>query len=232
MHSTRRWLTATVLAAAITVGATACGSAGDPLAGMTSKQVATKAVSATEAAPIARVSGSGSDSGQLVNLDLTLVRGKGCTGTIGEGSLFSLRLIYNGSTMWVLADSKFYQSAGAPAAAAAALKGKYLKLKAGTSGLSSLSELCSMSKLLSQFTVDAGGGKGVKTTLGGQSAVEINDSTGAGHAWVSDTATPELLRIQKPGSSGGQIDFSYPATAPALTSPPAGQVVDGSQYGF
>ena len=111
------------------------------------------------------------------------------------------------------------------------LKGKYLALKSGTSGLSSLTDVCSMSKLLTEFSVDAGAAKGVVTAVDGQNAVEIADKTGSGHAYVSETATPELLRISKPGS-GGQIDFTYPATPPALTSPPASEVIDGSKYGF
>lgn len=234
MRNARRSLSVAILAAALAAGAAACGSSGstDPLAGLTSKQIATKAVSGTEAAPVVRVSGSGSDSGHKLTLDLTLVRGKGCAGSFSEGNLGSLKLIYNGTTMWVLPDAKFYQDSGAPAAVATLLKGKYLELKSGTSGLSGMTQLCSMSKLLSEFTVDAGTAKGVITTVDGQSAVKITDKTGSGHAYVSDTAAPQLLRITKPGSSGGQIDFSYPATSPALTSPPASEVIDGSKFGF
>lgn len=234
MRNPRRWLRVSVLAAALAVGATACGSSGstDPLAGLTSQQIATKATSGSEAAPIVRVSGSGSDSGQLLTLDLTLVRGKGCTGSLAEGNLGSLRLIYNGSTVWLMPDAKFYKANGVPATTAALLTGKYLAIKSSTSGLSSVIALCSISKLLSQFSVDAGTAKGVITTLDGQTAVEIADKTHAGHAYVSDIATPELLRITKPGSKGGQFDFSYPATPPSLASPPASEVIDGSKYGF
>jgi hypothetical protein len=238
VRTARRSLTVPVLAAAITAmiaaGAAACSSSGstDPLAGLTSAQIATKAVAATEAAPVVSVSGSGSDSGQTITVDLTLVHGKGCEGTLGEGNLGSLKLIDDGPTTWILPDSKFYKTSGAPSSVAALLAGKYLETASSNSDVSSLSQLCSMSKLLSQFTVDAGNGKGTLTTVDGQSAVEINDKSGAGHAWVSDTATPELLRIQKPGSSGGELNFTYPATAPALTAPPASETVDGSKYGF
>jgi hypothetical protein len=234
VRTVRRSLPITVLAAAVAAGAAACGSSGstDPLAGLTAQQIATKAVAGTEAAPAARVTGSGTDSGQTITVDLTLVRGKGCDGTLGEGNLGSLQMIDTGSTTWIMPDSKFYKTSGAPASVAALLAGKYLETASNNSDVASLSELCSMSKLLSQFTVDAGSGKGTRTTIDGQTAVEINDKTGAGHAWVSDTATPELLRIQKPGSSGGEINFTYPANAPAPAAPPASQTVDGSKYGF
>ncbi len=234
MRTVRRSLPVTVLAAAVAAGAAACGSSGgtDPLAGLTAQQIATKAVAATEAAPVARVTGSGSDSGQTITVDLTLVHGKGCEGTLGEGNLGSLQLIDNGPTTWILPDSTFYRTSGAPASVAALLAGKYLETASDNSDVASLSQLCSMSKLLSQFTVDAGSGKGTVTTIDGQSAVEINDKSGAGHAWVTDTATPELLRIQKAGSSGGEINFTYPASAPAPAPPPASETVDGSKYGF
>jgi hypothetical protein len=233
VRTVRRLLPVTVFAAVI-AGAAACGSSGstDPLAGLTAQQIATKAVAATEAAPIARVTGSGTDSGQTITVDLTLVHGKGCDGTLGEGNLGSLTLIDDGPTTWILPDSKFYKTSGAPASVAALLAGKYLETASSNSDVASLSQLCSMSKLLSQFTVDAGSGKGTLTTVNGQSAVEINDKTGAGHAWVTDTAAPELLRIEKPGSSGGEINFTYPASAPAPAAPPASETVDGAKYGF
>jgi hypothetical protein len=233
VRNLNRSLPVTVLAASVAMGAAACGSSGstDPLAGLSSQQIATKAVSGTEVAPSVRVSGSGLDSGVMISIDLTEERGKGCEGTIGEGNKGSLRMIDNGSTLWIFPDSKFYQANGAPAAVATLLEGKYLKLSPSTGGLASLSDLCSVSKLLSQFTVDAGTAKGVVTTVDGQTAVKISDKTGSGHAYVTDTAAPELLRIQKPGSGGGQIDFSYPAPA-AITPPPASEVIDGSKYGF
>ena len=223
-----------LLAAAIAAVTAACGSSAisDPLAGLTSKQIAAKAVAGTEAAPSVRVTGSGSDSGQPVSLDMTLVRGKGCQGSLTEGKYGTFKLVYDGATVWMLPDSKFYKASGVPAAAAAVLDGKYLKLKASGSGLGSLADVCSLPALLSQFAVDAGTAKGVVTTLGGQRAVRITDRSSTGKAYVSDTASPELLQIDKPGSGGGQINLSYTGNPGTITPPPASQTIDGSKYGF
>lgn len=249
MRIARRLALFTVPVAVLAMGTAACGSSGssssstsssssslspspNALAGQDSQQIATKAVAGTEAAPSVRVAGSGTDSGQTFSLDLTLVHGKGCQGSIGEGKQGSFRLVYTNNTVYVLPDTTFYKANGAPAAVLPLLRGKYLKLKSTDSGLGSLAAICTVNSLLSKFTLDAGTAKGVMTTVNGQPVVKITDKTGSGFAYVSDTASPKLLRIQKPGSAGGEVNFTYPATPPAITAPPASQVIDGSKYGF
>jgi hypothetical protein len=248
VRNSRHLLPMIVLAAALAAGTAACGSSGSPattsgnspttggstnaLAGLTSRQVATKAVTGTEAASAVRVSGSGEDSGQTITMDLTLVKGKGCQGTVSEAQLGSFKLIFNGADVWMLPDAKFYQTEKIPAAAVALLNGKYIEVKSTDSNMGSLATLCSLSGLLGKITPDASLAKGVKTTLNGVPAVKITDKTGAGVAYVSDSATPELLQIDKTGSNGGQLTFTYFSTPPAITAPPTSQTIDGSKYGF
>lgn len=223
----------TILTAAVVASAAACGSSAssDPLAGLTSKQIASQAVTGTEAASSVRIHGQTSDSGQTLSVDLTIVKGKGCQGTLSEGSVGSFKLVYTGGTVWVLPDSQFYQANKVPAAAQAILDGKYLEVKSTTNGIGSIANLCTMSTLLGQLTKDAGPAKGVKTTLNGQPAVKITDNTGSGYAYVTDTAPPQFLQVTKPGASGGTVNFSY-GTTTTITTPPASQVIDGSKYGF
>jgi hypothetical protein len=223
----------TTLTAALVAGAAACGSSGnsDPLAGLTSEQIAKQAVTGTEAASSVRITGTGSGSGQTFSIDLTLVKGKGCQGSLSESGVGSFKLVYDGSTVWVLPDPQFYQANNVPAAAQAILDGKYLEVKSTANGIGSLADLCTISNLLGQFTTDAGSAKGVKTTVNGQPAVKITDNTGTGFAYVTDTAPPQLLQVTKPGSGGGTINFSY-GTATTITPPPASEVIDGSKYGF
>lgn len=223
----------TILTAAVVASAAACGSSAssDPLAGLTSKQIASQAVTGTEAASSVRIHGQTSDSGQTLSVDLTIVKGKGCQGTLSEGSVGSFKLVYTGGTVWVLPDSQFYQASKVPAAVQAILDGKYLEVKSTANGIGSIANLCTMSTLLGQLTKDAGTTKGVKTTLNGQPAVKITDNTGAGYAYVTDTAPPRWLQITKPGASGGSLSFSYGTTS-TITTPPASQVIDGSKYGF
>jgi hypothetical protein len=242
VRNARRLTPITVLAAALAVGTAACGASGgspgpgssaDPLAGLTSQQIAKRAVADTEAAPSVRVVGGGSDSsGQAFTVDLALVRGKGCEGTVAEGKQGSFQLIYNTTTVWLLPDSAFYKSTGIPAAVLTRLKGKYLELKASGSGLAGIAGICTMSRLLSQFTLDAGPAKGIMTTINAHPAIKITDKTRTGYAYVSDMAAPELVRIEKAGSGGGRIDFGYYAAPVAIIPPPASQVVDASKFGL
>jgi hypothetical protein len=238
---TRRLVPITVLAAALAAGTAACGSSGssgssgpaaDPLAGLTSKQIATKAVTGTKTANAVRISGSGENAGSAITLDLTVVKDKGCQGSFSEGSQGSFKLVYDGTTVWMLPDATFYKKNNVPASAVALLNGKYIKVKATTAGMGSMAQLCSLSGLLGSVNKDASLSKGVKTTYNGQPAIKITDNTGTGVAYVSDTATPVLLRINKPGSDGGQLNFTYSGIATTITPPPASQTIDGSKYGF
>lgn len=206
--------------------------ASDPLAGLNSQQIAAKAVSGTEAATAVRITGTGTDSGQTVTLDLTEVKGKGCFGTIAEGKIGSFKLVYNGTDVWVLPDAAFYAAENVPAAAKTILDGKYIEVSASDASLGSMSSLCSMTSLLSKTKPDASLSKGVKTTYNGQSVYKITDKTGAGVAYVSDSSPSQILYIDKSGSDGGQLTFTYYTTPPAITPPPASQTIDGSKYGF
>lgn len=254
MPSARRSIPVTVLAAALAVGAAACGASGgsagpgatagtkaaaspsasaDPLAGLTSQQIATRALTDTEDAPGVSIAGTISDSGQTFTLDLTLLRGKGCEGTMAELKQGSFRLIANSTTVWILPDEQFYKSVGSTdAATLAILKGKYLKFKANTNGLAALASLCSLHSLLGGFGAVPAGLSKSATTINGQRAVKLSDTGDSAYIVVSDAGKPELLRMDQPGSGGGYLNFSYGATAAAITPPPASEVLDGSKYGF
>src|SRR5262249_17656169 len=170
VRNARRLLPVTVLAAALAAGTAACGSSGptaDPLAGMASKQTPPKAVTATENASAVRISGNGEDAGQAITLDLTVLKGKGCQGSFSEAKEGSFKLVYDGTTVWLLPDAQFYQANNVPASVANVLKGKYIKGPASNANLSSMSQLCSLSGLLGTVNKNASLTKGVKTTFNG-----------------------------------------------------------------
>lgn len=234
MLDARRFAPIAVLAAALAAGTAACGSSGaaDPLAGLTSKQIAAKAVTATEQTSAVRIQGNGSDSGVAITLDLTVLKGKGCQGSFSEAKLGTFKLVDNGTTVWLLPDATFYKSQKVPASATAVLSGKYIEAKATSTAMASMAQLCSLSGLLGTVSKNASLGKGVKTTFEGQPAIKITDNTGKGVAYVTDTATPQIMMIDKPGSDGGKLNFGYSGLPTAITPPPASQTVDGSKYGF
>jgi len=262
MRNSPRLMAAAFVTAALAVGTAACGSSASPgssatsaspgtssatapaatpsgaasagpLAGLTADQVATKALADTKAAPSVHLTGTGTDSGQSLTLDLTLVHGKGCVGTVSMAKMGSFRLIYDGKTVWALPDAKFYKGAGVTdSGALAILNGKYLKLKSTDSGLGGLATLCSLNGLVGAFGTPIGLNMAAPTSVRGVPAVKLSDAGDTAYLYVTYAAKPELLQLNAPGSSGGVFDFSYPATVITITPPPASQVIDGSKYGF
>lgn len=234
---------------------TACGTSGggthspaashsptavsDPLAGWSVQRIEQQATANTAAARYVRVLGTISDSGQKIVLDLTLVAGVGCRGTLTEPGQGSLLMISKGKTVWIQPDAEFLRTQpglGKNQAFIQMLSGKYLEDQAGGTGLGSLASMCSLPGLLSgaaQKSSDDGSDTRAGTAvIDGQRALKITNAKVHSYGYVSDTAKPEVLQLVAPGASGGSISFTYYTTAPTITAPPASEVVDGSQYGF
>lgn len=243
----RRTAPAAILAAALAMTASACGSSAPsasggaaksagPLSGLSAYQIVKKAMTNTETAASVRIAGTVTNTGQSMTLDLSVVKGKGCSGSMSQSKVGSFKLVYDGSSIWIMPDSEFWKTqGGSDAAALSVLEGKYLKLSKNDHGLGALVSLCSLSTLMSSAPSSSQGsdfGKVTRTVANGQHVVKIADSTDGGYVYVSDTAKPLLTSIVAPGSSGGGLSFSYPAAPPAITAPPAGEVIDGAKYGF
>jgi hypothetical protein len=234
----RRMLSATVLSAAVAASVTACGTTGSsapaaPLSGLSADQIATKAVDNLKTTSTVRVSGDVSSSGQTYELDLTLVRARGCTGTLAQTGTGSFKMIAIGGQVWIKPNRQFWKNAGGAGADAAVLQllvGKYLKVKA-SSQLGSLSGFCGTSQLAGSFGSKLTGlVKGKTTTIAGQAALQIKDSGDASSIFVSDTAKPELLQLS--GGAQGNLEFTDYNIPMTLTAPPARETLSGAKYGF
>src|SRR5277367_2619422 len=116
-----------------------CGSGGsggsaapDPLAAQTGATALAEAIADLKAAPSLTVNGAGIESGQYVTTYIGIVPGKGCTGTVMEGSLGAqgiLTYITIGKTVYFKPDSTMWQTmAGTDAAKIIQLAGgRYVK---------------------------------------------------------------------------------------------------------
>src|SRR5262249_40191649 len=193
---------AAALTAALTMGLAACGTSGsssaassssastrvttsasataDPLADLSASAIITKAFADTSAASSVHFTGTGTDSGQKLSLAITVVRGKGCTGTISESKSGSFQVIYLGKSVWVKPDATFWKNIAASGGSdaklgASLLSGKWLKDSAGDkSGLGSLVSVCSLSSLFGQATPASDQlVKGTLTTPNGQAVLPI-----------------------------------------------------------
>jgi hypothetical protein len=231
----RRLLAAAIMCATLGAGLAGYGTASaatssSPLSGLSADQIATKAVADLKAASTVHVTGDVSSSGQTYDLDLTLVRAQGCTGTMAVAGTGSFKLIAIGNQVWIKPDQQFWQKEGATAAVLNVVSGKYLKVKA-TSQLGSLSGFCQPSQLAGSFGRPAAGlVKGTTTTISGQQALQIKDTGDSASILVSDTAKPQILRLS--GGSQGTIDFSSYNSPVTLTAPPAADTLDGAKYGL
>lgn len=216
--------------------AVACSSAAtDPLANMTGKKVATEAVTNAKAASSLTLTGAVSESGQSYTVNLGIKPGKGCAGTVGEGSKGSFKLVVVDSTVYMQPDNRFWKTtAGSQAAKAIQLfNGKYLKAPAAKSALSGVSQICDVSQLFGPDTTAGTIAKQELTTVGGVTVLPLKASDGS-VAYVTDTSKPELVQITAPkssknGSGKVMVGINSPVT---LTAPPAKQVVDAAKLGM
>ncbi|MBV9384110.1 MAG: hypothetical protein JOY82_07645 [Streptosporangiaceae bacterium] len=246
MYAAFRTAPAVLFAATLAVATAACGSSsssGTPaassatsgsnaLAGMSADQIAARAVADLGTSSSVHVSGSVTDSGQTIGLDLALARGEGCQGSMSLSGKGSFEIVNKGSTVWIKPTDAFYKGVGASGAAVRLLSGKWLKVPANGSGLGSLSSLCNASSLAHSFAKNATGfTKGPATTVNGQPAQELNQPSHKTHVFVSQSATPEILQIQGPKGQGYVNFTNYDAPA-TITTPPAGETLDGTKYGF
>jgi hypothetical protein len=209
-------------------GSPSAGSATDPLAGLTGSQVAARALANLKAAPSLTMAGTFSQSGQGYSVNLGIEPAQGCTGTIGEGSKGSFKLIVIGKTLYFNPDDTFWKAnGGADASAAIALiDGRYIKTS--TSGsMGSLASLCNLSQTLGAIAVTGTLTKGAPTTHGGTLVLPLSSTDGTMD--VTDKTVPEVVSMTAPKT--GTLTFS-PGAPVTLAAPPASEVIDGAKLGI
>jgi hypothetical protein len=178
--------------------------------------------SAADAATTVHVSGSGSDNGIPLVLDLHIVAGKGGKGRLSEQGL-SFDLIRVGDTAYIKGSPAFYRKFAGPAAAVL-FKGKWLKASATTGDLSSLTPLTDLRKLLDRTLANHGKlAKISTTTVNGLRVVGVKDTEKGGILYVATTGKPFPVEITKSGATGGTLTFDEWNQSVALT-PPANAV--------
>jgi hypothetical protein len=249
--SLNRLAAAGLLAAAIAASATACASGGSgttgssALVGKSPDQIVQKSVADLKAASSVRITGKLVDSGQGVTLDLIDVAAQGCQGTIGLAARASATgsaavsgtadLVVSDGTVYMKLDQSFFKTAGLglPASEFSDVVGRYIKLTS-TSDLANFAQLCNPSTLSGAFAKeDTGFVAAGSAMINGQPALGFKQpkNTSNGTVYVSDTATPEIVRIAGP-SNEGSVDFSDYNVPATITAPPASEVVDGSKFGL
>ena len=225
-----RWIGGTVLLGALAVGVTACGgSSGSGNAGSGGsdngeaskpvKQIGQDAEAAMKGLKSFHISGSMTDSGQTIGLDLVVENsGPGGGRMTIDGSSF--QLVVNGSKIYFKGDQSFWQKAGGVnASVAGLLANKWVTGVPSSSDLQSLAQLTNVNSFVSGLASGSDstptGTKGSVTTFDGQSALPIRSSDGT--AYVATTGRPYLLGFK--GGSQGSLTFDEFNSAPAPAVP-------------
>lgn len=205
-----------------------------PLAGRSVGWILRQTFADAVAAPVVRIQGTVVKSGQAYSLNLSMVAGHGCTGTLTMAGRGTVTLISDGKNLWMKPDVDYWRATGASQATLAVVAGKYVAANPGDARASAMANMCSLKLLLSGFMSDRANWeiKGGTAVIGGQRVVEISDSAGPAYGYVTDATKPELLQITVPGTPDSRVNFAYPGTPPAISPPPASETIDGSQYGL
>jgi hypothetical protein len=209
---------------------------------MSPDQIVQKSVADLKAASSVRITGQVVNSGQTIAVDLTDVAAKGCQGTIGlaapatsstKAVSGTADIVEVDSIVYMKLSNSFFTSAGLPASEFSQVSGKYIKLASG-SNLASFAQLCNPSTLSTAFAKeDTGFVKAGTATVNGQPTLAFKQpkNPSNGTVYVSESATPQILRIAGPAGQGS-IDFSDYNASVTITAPPASQVIDGSKFGL
>lgn len=212
-----RRLALAYLAVALSAGIVGCGSSGSasPLASESTTTIFTEATANTIAAQSFTIAGGTSAS---LFVDVTIVRGLGCSGTVLQGTTKS-KLIWIGQTV-------YEHTSSMPT-------NEWMKGASTASGVQSLIGLCNPASLLAPLSA-AGVSSATRsvTVYHGQPALALTlpgtqqDPSQTGEIVVTDTQKPLLLDISEPGS--GAFAFTgYGATktiappGPSHAGPPA-----------
>jgi len=207
------------ISAALLAGCGSSSSSGNGLESKSPDEIVAAAKAASKGASTVHVSGSFITEGKPISLNMELVAGKGAKGQIGvEGN--SIDVIEVEHAFYINGSAAFYTHL-AGSAAAQLLQGKWIKAPSTGGEFSSFSQLTDLGKLL-ESTLSSHGklAKAPSTTIGGQKAVGVTDSTKGGTLYVAATGTAYPLAISKSGGSGGKITFDR-WNQPVTLTPPA-----------
>ncbi|MEU2349667.1 hypothetical protein [Modestobacter sp. NPDC049651] len=238
MRTTTLHLRGIAVAGLAAVLLTACGGSGDSdraagaggsssastsaqsgLAGKTGPEVAAAAADALAGVDAVHVTGTGTEAGQQVTLDLQL-QGSDLSGTIATAGQ-TVQIISTGGQTYAQAPAAFWSSQGIPAEAAGQLDGRWVALPAEVGDeLSGFS----LADLADELRHPSDGEVQQEVTTGqvdGQDVVVVTQADGSALS-VAATGTPYPLQIDNKGDEASSLtlrDFGKKQTIAAPPSP-------------
>ena len=203
----------TLVAVAAAAGLAACGSSsgGTGLASKPPAAIIRATTRASESARSVHVSGSLTQAGTVIALDLKMVAGIGATGWISDtGKRFSLVLDH--ATLYINGGSSFWRAFG-NASIARLLRGKWLKAPA-SGDYASIARFANLRDFFRQIFSGATGrlSKASTRTIDGQPTVGVRATKTDGVFYVATDGKPYPLEIDGTTTGGrgttGRLDFT------------------------
>jgi hypothetical protein len=208
-----------VLAAVVPAVLSACGgSSRHDLAAKDPEAIVAAASAAIDHVRSVHVSGSVNASRKdAIRFDLTLLNGRGATGTLSEHGL-AFRLVTLGDVAYVKGTQAFWEQFGG-AAVAAQLRGRWLRAPADHGDFASFASLTHVHSLLAALLAGHGAlTRGATGTVDGRRVVAVHDASRQGTLYVATAGPAYPVRIEN-GSGGGRIDFGRFDAPVALRAP-------------
>jgi hypothetical protein len=203
------------------------GSSGE--ASKSANQVVKDAVDAAEAASSVHMSGRVTDSGKQIGVDLSLVRGKGVTGSATlSGAKVDVLLI--GDQGYLRAGSDFWKQVPHASFVAPLLADKWLKIPTNNPQFGSFLGVANEKKLFDKLKVHGKLTNQGATTYKGQSVVAIYSARKHTTLYVAASGTPYpvgMVKTEQPNA--GALTFDDWNNSVTLTAPKG--ALDLSQFG-
>jgi hypothetical protein len=192
--------------------------------------VVADAAKAAEAASSFHMSGQVPSSGRRIGIDLSIVHGKGATGTITVGGA-KVDLVLVGNTAYLRAGPSFWKQYSQASGVSQLLVNKWLKFPAKSAELGSLTGQANAEALFKSLARNHGKLENQgKTTYKGQSVVAIHGVTKNGTLYVAASGTPYPVAVVKTEQpNAGTVTFDQWNEPVTLTAPKG--ALDFSQLG-
>jgi hypothetical protein len=212
----------------LTGAVAACGgSSSNGEADKTATEILADAKQAAREAGSARVSGTITDQGSTIGIDLRIGKSAGAGTMTLRGS--KIDLVRAGNTVYIRAPASFYTTLGAGQGVGQLLDGKWLKASATSKEFSDLAQLTAIDAFTNQaLKPDGTVTKGAETTVQGQKVIELKSSKG-GSLYVAATGKPYPVELKGTGASKGTITFSDWGSSVKAQAP--AKSIDLSQLG-
>jgi hypothetical protein len=215
----RSWLFSCLGGWAVLIALAGCGgsSPGTGIASEAPQKILSDSLTAANGLKSVHAAGTINSGGQHIAIDMQLVDGVGGRGKISLNGL-SFQLVGINHYAYMQAPPAVWRQAGAPAAAAKLLQGKWLRTPA-TGQFASIARLTDIHQLFGQLLTQHGQklkASGV-SKVAGRKVVAIR--SGQGTLYVAATGKPYPVELFNAGSNGGRLRFDRFNQAVTLSPP-------------